>query len=212
MFEELKQQLKNHVKTAYKLLPDSIIPYTKDEQMALFDERHLYQSYEQEDWEQVLIALKNYCKTNSFSIELQTEIESAEHCRLQYESLGLKNSLEKLTEKELRVIQECLNAAVLGPFFPDWEFRTLFGLPREDVAKVAQVWPAVNVEDEKVGIAINNSMNWLLSYPHKKYDQWSNFVSVTPRESYEVYTHWRELTGRRNHQERGNSEFFRNIE
>ena len=36
-----------------------------------------------------------------------------------------------------RVIGECLRAAVNGPFFPDWEFSTLFGLTRDEVRAVA---------------------------------------------------------------------------
>lgn len=212
MFEELKEQFEQHIKTAYTLLPDSLIPYASDAKVAVHAERHLHKSYEQADWEQVLVLLKNYCKTNRFSPELQAEIESAEHSRLQYESLALQNSLVKLSENDLRVIQECLQAAVFGPFFPEYEFTALFGLEREEVAKVAWAWPFVDVNDEKVGIAINNSMNWLLAFPHKKFNQWSNFVSVSPEESYKVYKRWRILSGREDNQNHGNAEFFKNIE
>ncbi|MFJ2194093.1 hypothetical protein ACIOJE_40170 [Kitasatospora sp. NPDC087861] len=37
------------------------------------------------------------------------------------------NTIERMTEQELRIIKECLDAAVNGPFFEDWEFHTLHG-------------------------------------------------------------------------------------
>ena len=49
--------------------------------------------------------------------------------------------MRELTEKEMELVRQCLRAAVQGPFFPDWEFHTLFGLEREDVAAVLSRWP-----------------------------------------------------------------------
>ena len=75
-----------------------------------------------------------------------------------------------MSEEEIGIIGECLHAAVYGPFFPEWEFSSIFGLEGEEVARVANDLPTIDIEDEVVGPAINNSMNWLLFYPHKKYD------------------------------------------
>src|SRR5712691_11317146 len=43
----------------------------------------------------------------------------------------MRASLANLDEKEREVVQECLRATVEGPFFPDWEFETIFGLKRD---------------------------------------------------------------------------------
>lgn len=61
---------------------------------------------------------------------------------------------ENLDEREREVVRECLQAAVKGPFFPDWEFETLFGLTREEVGKVLLSWPTPNESDESVVQAI----------------------------------------------------------
>ena len=45
-------------------------------------------------------------------------------------------SLANLDEKERGVVRECLGATVEGPFFPDWEFQTLFGLERDEVRRI----------------------------------------------------------------------------
>ena len=42
-----------------------------------------------------------------------------------------KTKKEHLTEAELKIVQQCLDAAADGKFFEDWEFHTLFGVDRE---------------------------------------------------------------------------------
>ena len=49
--------------------------------------------------------------------------------------------LERLTQAESKIVGEVLRAAANGPFFPDWEFHTLFGLERDQVRQVAVAWP-----------------------------------------------------------------------
>jgi hypothetical protein len=85
---------------------------------------------------------------------------------------------ERLTKRESDVVGEALRAAADGPFFPDWEFETLFGLPREQVRRVADEWPIPTAPPEEVVMAVNNSLNWLLSYPHQKHDIWGDWISL----------------------------------
>ncbi len=44
--------------------------------------------------------------------------------------------LTDLDERERDVVRQCLKAAVESPFFPEWEFGTIFGLERDDVRRV----------------------------------------------------------------------------
>ncbi|MFI6316277.1 hypothetical protein ACIBG8_02095 [Nonomuraea sp. NPDC050556] len=55
------------------------------------------------------------------------------------------------------LIQKCLDAAVSGPYFEEWEFETLIGYTRDEIA----AWPDVDAHD-----AVNNVLNMLLIYPH----------------------------------------------
>ena len=97
-------------------------------------------------------------------------------------------SLLDLRGHEREIVFECLGAAVDGPFFPDDDFHTIFGLEREDVAEIVKSWPDVDDSDEDVSTAINNAMNNLLGYPHGREDAWDDFISVSPEE---VFCKWR---------------------
>jgi hypothetical protein len=100
--------------------------------------------------------------------------------------------LTTLDEREREVVRECLRAAVEGPFFPDWEFETLFGLDREEVKHVLLSWPSLNEADESTALAINNSMNNLLGYPiGEGQDAWPRFISVSRAELARIFDKWR---------------------
>jgi len=100
-------------------------------------------------------------------------------------------SLAELTEKERKIILECLQAAVSGPFFPMWEFNALFGLEHAEVADIAFGVPPLDDSREQVRLAINNALNMLTGYPHKRFDIWSNFISVPPTEVRELLKKWK---------------------
>lgn len=99
--------------------------------------------------------------------------------------------LRELDSEELEVVKDCLRAAVEGPFFPDWEFHTLFGLERAEVKSILKSWPNLNENDEAVVLAINNSFNNLLGYPHGLHDNWSDFIRVDSRELARIYMKWK---------------------
>lgn len=97
--------------------------------------------------------------------------------------------LDRLSAIDVSVVRECLTATVEGPFFPDWEFSLLFGLGREEVARVRERWP-----DKKCpklqDVAVTNALNHLLFYPHRKWQVWGDFVSVEPEEVGNVLGRW----------------------
>jgi len=49
---------------------------------------------------------------------------------------GEKMRLANLDERERDVVRQCLQAAVDGPFFPEWEFGIIFRLERDEVKQV----------------------------------------------------------------------------
>jgi hypothetical protein len=73
--------------------------------------------------------------------------------------------LTRLSTNDVTMVGVCLRAAADGPFFPDWEFETLFGLSREEVRAAAEGWPA-NAARPEVEIAVYNSLSNLGGYPH----------------------------------------------
>jgi hypothetical protein len=94
-----------------------------------------------------------------------------------------------LSKDESDLIRSALAAAVSGPYFPDWEFATLFGLDREEVAGVLAARPeavvttswesdAGQVQDSAVIGALNN----LSGYPHGREDELAADLGVSAAE------------------------------
>src|SRR5215470_2601534 len=100
-------------------------------------------------------------------------------------------SLADLSPSEREIVRACLRAAAEGPFFPDWEFSSLFGLSREELKTILASWPNLNEVDESVVLAINNSLNNLIGYPHGMHDHWSEFVPVSARELHQIFMKWK---------------------
>ena len=97
------------------------------------------------------------------------------------------------------IISACLSAAANGPFFPDWEFHTLFGLTRTEVRAVAQSWAKDNGETEIVRTAINGSFSNLLGYPHRQDAEWSKWIPVSRDELEQIYQLWKRKRKHTNH-------------
>ena len=100
--------------------------------------------------------------------------------------------LANLDDREREVVRECLRAAVEGPFFPEWEFETIFGLTRDEIKQVLLAWPRLDETDESVVIAINNCFNNLLGYPAKrKHEIWPEFISVSHMDLAKIFDKWK---------------------
>lgn len=88
--------------------------------------------------------------------------------------------LDRLSGADKAIVGEALRAAADGPFFPEWEFHTLFGLTRSEVRAIADSWPKVDLASANVGVAVSNALNNLLGYPHHQESEWSRWISVQP--------------------------------
>ena len=99
--------------------------------------------------------------------------------------------IKNLSKIEWDIIYQCLEAAVDGPFFPDWEFHTLFGLTRREVEQIVENWAIVDKDSSQAVLAINNSLNNLLGYPHKCDREWDDFISVDRKELRTIYSKWK---------------------
>lgn len=204
-FSDLEEAFAQEVKSAYSLLDASLAE-------ADFDLQRIVQ---EGNWFAVLHQLKMFSESNTFADALQKHIAQADEIKRRHERLRWEVVMMRMSENEKQLIGECLVAAAHGPFFPDWEFSILFGLQRGKVVEIASAWPIVNsvdVEGGTVDQAINNAFVWLLWYPHKLMERWAEYISVPPRECYDLYNRWRQLTGRKNHRSAGKAEFFYNLQ
>ncbi len=101
---------------------------------------------------------------------------------------------ESLTDRDEGTLRACLRAAVEGPFFPDWEFHTLFGLDRDEVRGVLTSWPRSEIPQDQF-IAVDNAMSNLLGYPHRRGDLWSDFIPASRTEVEDLLWRIRKTSG-----------------
>jgi hypothetical protein len=104
-------------------------------------------------------------------------------------------SIEQLDSAEKQVVFDCMRAAVEGPFFPDWEFHSLFGMDRSTLGEILTKWPNLDDNDNQVSLAINNSFANLLGYPHQQESAWKEFIKVSQLEVDRIFGKWRKLKG-----------------
>jgi hypothetical protein len=97
---------------------------------------------------------------------------------------------DRLTTHERDTIRAALGAAVRGPYFPDWEFGTLIGLTRPEVADLLATWPETTDPDAQ-DLAVNNVLLNLLAYPHGEDEALSRDVEVSGEELRAILEHWR---------------------
>jgi hypothetical protein len=87
-----------------------------------------------------------------------------------------------LCEADNKNIGEALRATVDGPFLgEDRLFKTLTGLDRQRVRPVAANWTAISDELLVVN-AVTGSLVNLAHYPHRCYDIWYEYLSISPQE------------------------------
>jgi 8-oxo-dGTP pyrophosphatase MutT (NUDIX family) len=70
-----------------------------------------------------------------------------------------------MTHDHIAIYKAVLHAAAHGPFFPDWEFSTIFGFNRAEIARHADTF--CEPMDAEQWRALNSAFNNLLGYPHQ---------------------------------------------
>jgi len=98
-------------------------------------------------------------------------------------------SLSNLTEEEFTIVRRVLVAAANGPYFPEWEFQTLFGLARIEVSAIAS--GTLDETRDEVRCAINNSFVNLLGYPHGQESRLQEDLGLPIARISEIFQKWR---------------------
>lgn len=99
--------------------------------------------------------------------------------------------LHALSPDEREIVRQCLNAAVVGPFFSEAEFSTIFGVDRAEIAHVLSSWPQLPPDEEVLELSINNAFANLLGYPHGEAESWSQLIQAGPDEVERIFYKWR---------------------
>jgi len=102
-------------------------------------------------------------------------------------------ALARMSASDRRIIFECLNASVRGPFFSDRDLSVLFGLSRQELLEIAARFPRIDDRDRDVRRAIGHSLLDLRACAHDKTDEWDKWISVSPQTVKRVAGRWRVL-------------------
>lgn len=86
-------------------------------------------------------------------------------------------NLNSLSKNDLEVIKNCLTFSEDERVFPEWEFETLFGISRELFSAISREWPAVDLENQNVEIAIIGCLNNILGYLNMSDKDWKKNFS-----------------------------------
>ena len=100
-------------------------------------------------------------------------------------------SLQNLTKEEKLIVFNCLQAVAYTQFIEDTVFHTLMGIHRDNLKQVINNWDSVDESILDVKLALNNSMNNLISLKTDEYEVWNKYISVSHEEVERVFYKWR---------------------
>jgi hypothetical protein len=120
--------------------------------------------------------------------------ELQELARLEPPSFSKSPGLMALDSSDRDLVLACLNAAAAGPFIPEWEFQTLFGMTRDEFGAVVAQWPNLDERDNTTYVAINNALNNLTGYPHRQDALLVELCGADRTEILRVFTLWRDAS------------------
>jgi hypothetical protein len=95
-----------------------------------------------------------------------------------------------LSQFEREIVGQCIRALVDGPFLPDWEFHTLTGLFRPQIAEVAERWSSVDEAIDLHRRAIHASLATLLYGPIRQFDRWHEYIAADRAEIERIARKW----------------------
>src|SRR5215470_15299961 len=99
--------------------------------------------------------------------------------------------LESLSGEEREVLRRAMVAAAEGPYFPDWEFQTLFGVTRAEVSDVVRARPRLDESHDVFRQAINNALVHLIHYPHGQTVRLERELGVATARLEGIFAKWR---------------------
>ena len=100
--------------------------------------------------------------------------------------------LENLTKKELEIVRQCMQCVANGKvILHDVEFQTIMGVDVDKFLEIFQAWPNLDEEDENVELAINNTFNNLIGYPHDMQKSWNEVMETPLSEIARIFQKWK---------------------
>ena len=98
--------------------------------------KYIRELAERGEWQQVIYWINSAERSNPLSNDLVSHVREARLAISVIECLTTQYAINQLTEMETKIIGECLNAAVHGPFFPDWEFDGAFQVLADSASRI----------------------------------------------------------------------------
>ena len=86
-----------------------------------------------------------------------------------------------------KVFDQVLTATADGPFFPDWEFATLFGRTKAEYRAAVGTLRAGAALSKEQHFLLHGALNNLLGYPHNKEASWSHWLPLPPEQLNQLF-------------------------
>ena len=101
-------------------------------------------------------------------------------------------ALASLSSSELALLKSCLDCVAEGNvILHDWEFHTIMGVTSGEFLDIHSNWPDIDESDEKVFMAINNSIANIIGYPHKAHNGWDEYFDFSKSDVVAVFNKWK---------------------
>lgn len=114
--------------------------------------------------------------------------------RLEPPSFSKSPGLSAMDACDRDLVHACLRAAADGTIIPEREFQALFGTTRDEFRSIVARWPGLDERDNATCVAINNALNTLAGYQHRKDDLLRELCGADGAEIARVLTLWRDAS------------------
>jgi len=101
--------------------------------------------------------------------------------------MGLNN----LTKEESEIVRQCMQCVANGNvILHDFEFQMIMGVDVDEFMDIFEAWPNLDENDKYVKLAINNTLNNLIGYPHDMQKSWNEVMETPLSEIARIFQKW----------------------
>jgi len=100
--------------------------------------------------------------------------------------------LKNLTLDESEIVRQCMQCVANGNvILHDVEFQTIIGLEVDEFLEIFRAWPNLDENDKYVKLAISNTLNNLIGYPHDMQKSWNEVMETPLSEITRIFQKWK---------------------
>jgi len=103
--------------------------------------------------------------------------------------------LRRMDPEVVELLGSCIEAAALGPFFPDREMKERFGRDRGSMQVLAHMWPGLNLASPELERMLSRVVRHMVEIRASDPDLWEEWIEATPEQVQAALAVFRQATG-----------------